>query len=479
MLRDSRLFALALLGMAGLGVALLWLFPGSAEQDAAYHFLETRLAATEPVHFVKVWARPIYAVAFVGPVQFGLEAARGFALLIGLLIAWQSWRLARDLNLPRAWLVVPLLLGQPNFLQLYPDLLTEPVFALLFVLAVRLHLGGWRKSAMLLVSLLPLARPEGFFIGFLWGCGLLVEAGRNSPGAMLSAMVRAIPSTLLLATGSVLWWAASWAITGDALFILHDWPPQWHQGTYGFGSLFSYAARAWEFAGLLLLLPLACGLALKTPERRWWPLTGSVVLLFLLHSVFHAYSLFGSAGYPRYMVSVSPALAVLTLAGWNFLATPLTRWLGRGAAWAGAGVLVCSLALSLLYSDSLIWSRDVVAIREMQGWLREHPCAVKRFIWSNGYMSVMAGKGFPDGHSLDADRLKNVKTLRESPSGTLVFWDDKLGPEWFGLTAREIEAEGYTVLRTQRYALRGVFTHGSFGGYPLTREVELSLLYKP
>ncbi len=472
--RDLRPALVSLLAMALLGVALLGLFPGSAEQDAPYHFVEAQRAWGEPIHFVKVWARPFYTSLFAGPALLGLTGARCLALVIGLVIAWQTWKLARDLDLPRSWLVILFLLGQPNFLQLYPDLLTEPAFALLFVLALRLHLKGWKKCGMLVASLLPLARPEGFFLGVLWGVWILWDAWRTSP----SAAIRALPSTLLLASGTVLWWAASLVITGDPLFILHDWPQQWHQGTYGFGSLFSYAARAWEFAGLLLIVPLVLGLALKFREARWLPVASPVILLFLLHTIFRIFSLFGEAGYPRYMVSVSPAIAVLTLAGWNALALPLTQLLGSGARWLGGGVIAASLALSFLYSDSLIWSRDVVAIREMHQWFREHPQPINRFIWSNCYMAAVAGKDFPYGDALTPERAKNLQLLKDAPSGTLVFWDDKLGPEWFGLSAQDIEASGYQLLRTQHYDLPGVLTHGSFAGWSLTRKIELSLLYK-
>lgn len=94
-------------------------------------------------------------------------------------------------------------------------------------------------------------------------------------------------------------------------------------------------------------------------------------------------------------------------------------------------------------------------------------------------MAAVAGKGFPYGDALSPERAKNLQLLRDAPSGTLVFWDDKLGPEWFGLSAQDIEATGYQLLRTRHYELPGVLTHGSFAGWSLTRKIELSLLYKP
>ncbi len=66
--------------------------------------------------------------------------------------------------------------------------------------------------------------------------------------------------------------------------------------------------------------PFVIGLWCKMRAPTWIPLTTSFLLFFLLHTVFRAYGLFGEAGYPRYMVSVAPAIAVLSLAGWNTIA---------------------------------------------------------------------------------------------------------------------------------------------------------------
>jgi hypothetical protein len=85
--------------MALLGGCLIFLIPGFPEQDSGYHFVMARSAWHEPVYFVDVWARPLYTVLFSGPVLFGFKATRFFALAIGLLLAWQTWSLARDLGL--------------------------------------------------------------------------------------------------------------------------------------------------------------------------------------------------------------------------------------------------------------------------------------------------------------------------------------------------------------------------------------------
>src|ERR1700732_36792 len=155
---DDFLYAVVALAlMALLGGVLILQFPGCPEQDTDYHFLEARTAWSRPSFLVNVWGRPLYTTFYALPALMGFTAARFFAVGIGVALAWQTWRLACDLRLKRAWLAIPLLLGQPVFFELFPDLLTEPLFALIFVVALRWHLRGWTRRGMVAASLLALA----------------------------------------------------------------------------------------------------------------------------------------------------------------------------------------------------------------------------------------------------------------------------------------------------------------------------------
>src|SRR5260221_451609 len=357
-------FAVVLLLMALLGGALIFLFPGFPEQDSGYHFVMAHTAWHQPAYFVNVWARPLYTLAFYGPALLGLRAARFFALAISLLVAWQTWKLALDLRLERAWLSIPLLLAQPTFFELFTDLLTEPLFALIFVAALRLHLRGRTK------------------MGMLW-------------------------------------------------------------------------------------------------LRKHASITTAWLLFFLLHSVFRAYGLFGEAGYPRYMVSVAPATAVITLVGWNIVASWRNAWFRPARPIMGSIVIAGSLLISFLYLDSLIWTRDFVAIREMLAWFEQNRRTVRGFIWSDVGMCIQTNNDLSTAPALSEDRERNLEVLQDAPRQTLVFWDDDIGPKWFGLNIQEIQNAGFQLLPIRHYTLPGVVVSGQIGGWQLTRETELSLLYKP
>src|SRR5262249_61799811 len=126
-----------------------------------------------------VLARPVFTLLYSLPAQFGYAAAKFFTVIIGLAAAWQTFRLARQIKLDRAELAIPLLFLQPSFFLLSSIVLTETLFALVFVIALRLHLSGRIRTGMIVASLLILVRPEGFFIGVLWGLWGLTERRRD------------------------------------------------------------------------------------------------------------------------------------------------------------------------------------------------------------------------------------------------------------------------------------------------------------
>ena len=101
----SRLALIALVFMAVLGALLIFLFPGSPEQDVDYHFLMVRTAWVDHSYFVDVWGRPLFTTLFAPVALLGFIPARFFALAISVAAAWQTYRLAGDLRLSRSGLV--------------------------------------------------------------------------------------------------------------------------------------------------------------------------------------------------------------------------------------------------------------------------------------------------------------------------------------------------------------------------------------
>jgi hypothetical protein len=472
---SSRLQGLLWLGAAAAaGIALAVLYPDSYQQDGGTHYLFARWAWRHPTNFVDVWGRPLFTFLYAFPALFGYTAAKLFSVAICVATAWQSWRLAEQLSFERAELAIPFLFLQPSYLLLCADTMTEPLFALVFVVALRLHLAGRLIWGMLAASLLILVRPEGFFLGVLWGVWVLLDRRDGR------AWWRRIPSPLLLASGAVAWWLAALLISGDPLWIKRNWPPDWQVtgAVYGSGPIWWYASLLSVIVGLLLIVPFAVGLIQLLKERRFATGVSAFLALFLLHSLMYTRGLWGAAGYPRYLVCVAPAMALITLAGWNVIAGRLSQ-LSRSLATAAWVVLLALSGLfALFYVDAWGYARDARAVTEMYRWFRAHERPVTRLIWSQVYMCILFDRNPWERPTFSGDHERNLALLRESPTGTLIFWDGDTGPGWFGLRPDDFKAAGYTHLRSQSYQLDGLFFQRSWRGYGGTRKQEMHLFYK-
>src|SRR5215813_5184647 len=281
--RDGRSLRRALIWMAvfaAIGAALVLLYHDADQQDSGYHYLFARWAHRHPRYLVGVWARPLFTLLYSLPAQFGYAAAKFFTVIIGLATAWQTFRLARQIKLDRAELAIPLLFLQPSFFLLSSTVLTEMLFALVFVVALRLHLSGRIRTGMIVASLLILVRPEGFFIGVLWGLWVLgnVECGMRNAEFTLTAAEHSssgvfgrlgephsafrIPQLSLLASGMILWWLAAYLIMRDPLWIVHDWPSDWRPDgkANGTGPIWWYVASLPLIVGPLMVAPFIGGL---------------------------------------------------------------------------------------------------------------------------------------------------------------------------------------------------------------------------
>jgi hypothetical protein len=327
---------------------------------------------------------------------------------------------------------------------------------------------------MIVASLMILARPEGFFLGVLWGVWVLFDRrdGRR--------WWRRIPSTSLLSSGAIAWWLAALLITRDPLFIRRNWPPDWGatKAAYGIGTLSAYLDKMQEFAGPYLYAPFLFGLLLLLLRRRLGTVASAFLTLFILHSVFRWYGLFGSAGYARYFVCVSPAIALITLVGWNAAAKLLSSVPRFVTLPTAAGVLAVSAIASVSYVDAWGYIRDARAVAEMYSWFHTNQRPVRRLIWSQAHMCILLDRDVWEKPAFSDNKEANLDLLRQSPEGTLIFWDGETGPSWYGIKADDLAAAGYQRLRSQSYKLDGWLKRRWWYHDGGPRRQEMHLFYK-
>jgi hypothetical protein len=493
--RQSAILWLACCGAVGL--LLVFLFLDCYQQDGGVHYIFARWAWTHHEMFVGVWTRPLFTFVYAFPALLGYQASRLFSVLLSVAAAWQTWRLAKHYKLERPELTIPFLFLQPSFFLLCSETMTEIIFAFVFVVALYLYEKGFVKIGAVVASFMLLARPEGFLLGVMWGVWMLFDKRVGEK------FWQRIFWSLLLATGGVVWIVASWAITGDVLYIKHNWPPQWQSAAYGSGYIFGYMIRLPEIVGPLLIPPFIVGLVVLILRKKLTYTTTSFLTLFVLHSIFWRFGIFGSAGYPRYFVCVAPAIAIITLNGWNEIATKcgnthevsvfLRPYFVRASALypktfsylfnlqtaTTVLVLLISFWLCFLYVDAAAWSRDARAVKEMYNWFKQNERPVTKFVWSQAYQNVLFDRDpFEKPNFAYDDRETNLKIFRELPKGTLVFWDDRTGWAWHAVSADDIESLGYKKLHSRSYVLTGYVIKSYWVGYAGPRQQEFYLLYK-
>jgi hypothetical protein len=250
---------------------------------------------------------------------------------------------------------------------------------------------------------------------------------------------------------------------------------------YGAAGLYAYPIRLPEVVGLFLLPPFFYGLFHLLKRQRLYTLTSSFLLLFALHTVLRAYGLLGSAGYPRYLVAISPAIALITLTGWNEMAK-LFAPDSRPFKTAGAGLIIAISAFTnILYADAAEWSRDARAISAVHSWFQSQPDKppISRLIWSHPYSCILFDHDPWKNPRFTLDRETDLKTLRECEAGTMVVWDEKVGPSWSGLRAKDFEEAGFVRLHAQSFMLKGYILDRSLLGFGGPRAQTVYLLYKP
>ena len=450
-----------------IGLVLVFLYPDGDQQDAGYHYLFARWAWAEPGYFIGVWSRPLFTLLYSLPAQVGYPATKIFTLLISLATAWQTFCMARDVGMARAQLAVPLLLLQPAFFLLFSVTLTEPLFALLFVVALRLDYHRKKSAAAWVVSLLILVRPEGFFVCVVWAVRLLFGGDGNE-----SWLVR-VGRVAILGIGVAVWWLCTLLVSGDPLWLAHNWPSDWQpfSKTNLGGPFWWYVAILPLIVGPFFLPQFVRGLIDMFRGRVLVAGLYSFLAIYLVHAIMYARGWFGDAGYPRYLVCVAPITALATLTGWNRFAL-LQRRVVTGVL-LSAAFLVC-----LFYVDGYLFTRDSRAVDEVAATLPSGAMGFQRLVFSQSYMCIRLGCKPLHWLPMTSERARNLELLRSSPAETMVFWDSDVGPKWYGLSAEDFAGLGFRKVLSRSFVLNGRFFRLPWKHHGGSRLQEMHVFYK-
>jgi len=272
-----------------------WFSEGMHHFDDLAHFLMAKWAWQDPRYLVYDWARPGFTVLYVLPAQLGWHAARTTSALLSAITAWFAFRLARRAGIRAAALVPALLYAQPLFFELSLTTLTETAFAFFLVLSLDLATRArWTWSAALL-SIAFVTRHEAIILLPLW---------------IVFAMAERVPIWRL--------WPLPWAVIAVNL-IAHAanlplaaarWFDPSPHAWYGSGGWLTMTARSLQAWGPAIAALSFAGVPILWRNRPGRMIALSAVVLFALQSAIRALGLFESGGYARFLVPISPLIAI-------------------------------------------------------------------------------------------------------------------------------------------------------------------------
>ncbi|MBI2922160.1 MAG: hypothetical protein HYY18_13995 [Planctomycetes bacterium] len=418
---------------------------GSSHQDAANHFGYAADGARSLSLLLDPWGRPLWSLLVMPAAQLGIGAARVFCAALAGVTLYQTWKLARLVVPHSALLAIPALGLQFHFFALAGDNMTEPVFALFFALAYRLWLEKKTTASLLVASLLPLARPEGFFLGILWGFFVLAS---DLP------LKKRLTYPLLLLGGTFLWFLGGLVADGDPLFIVHHWPPNWTPfEIYGFGRSFHYVENWPEYTGAAMLLPFLLGFGAFAVGR---PAIHVVTFLFffLLHTILWWKGLFGSIGYLRYFVCISPLIALFCAEGLRFFASFAA--ILRIPAAAAVGVVLAGAAFQTAWMYEAQGLLYVFAAYEdaADAWRADGTLEPLPEIVADAHARHVLHRGEYWRHGPPAvEAAGQLAAYAKMPVGTRILWDDRMGGGYYALGPAQFAGIGYRVKATRAYDL--------------------------
>lgn len=452
------------IGVYLLLIAWAWHWPYTGDGDSMLHYWNLRSTWFDPKLGLTSWARPVYVLLMILPAQFGWFAVRCFAAFVTTLLVWQTMRMADDLQLPNGTMAGLLLAFQPLVFALASDTMTEIPMALGLAFALRLWWAKRFAASCLVMSFLPLVRPEGFLIAPVWGLFLLgLPRKPENPPWPQRFLIGAS-----LATGVITLLLVCRVVTGKWLYFVYEWSwpligtqkgSFWHHFTY------------WPYYCGWMLLPLfligllpSCKRVMALPWAAW-----AVVLL--AHSYMFWTGTFGALGFMRILASTAPITALICLYGWNFIARIVraNQWAAFLQQSAAALMIVATALTAMIYyvvepkHYRFLPAQKAAAFVRLNQLLADAPRAlvsdpiILTELNFPAHEYIVANKdpkrdSFVEGFLVHNffDHEESINQLKALPAGTIGVWDNDQGRWWHHIELDEFPELGFTVLFKSR-----------------------------
>lgn len=394
--------------------------------DGVQHYLIAKYALHHPHLLLDHWGKPIYTLLCMPFAQFGFVGSNIFNLLCNTFTAFLACKIVRQLGFDHTVLCFILVFFSPLFFMTSFSGLTEPTFALLLTASVWLMIKGNMAVGAIVLSFLPFARTEGFFIIPVFAVYLM--------------MYKQWKSIFLLGTGTAIYSLAGYLADGDLLWIVHQNPYKGALDIYGKGSLFHFVAANDRLFGLplVVLFVIAC-LALllkgkKHPQFSWGLILlvlGSFTVYFVMHAVFWWKGLFGSLGLHRVMAGVAPMFSIVAFLGLNTVLDFSSKINKLKPLMLIAMVTAVIIWPIKQYQPPLTPDLETQVLINTASWVKQHkvPTNKKVFCMYPMLSMLLNVDPFNTAAYISTCMLQYPDFSNSLQTGDLIFWDSHFGVE--------------------------------------------------
>ena len=394
-------------------------------EDDISHYRIARLAFNNPELFLDLWGKPLFTLPASLFARFGYNGVKIMNVLISALTLLVTYRVTALLKLRYSWSVVILTGFAPVFLALSYSGMTEIIFSLMVVTALWAGVRGKHIMMLLILSLLPFARSEGFVLWIPVIVALVIE-GRY----------RMLP---LLATGFLLFSVAGAFMFGDIFWLINRFP---YSGSdlYGSGSLLHFVRELPHITGIAMLLLILIGMggiisggkrALIVGEKEYfmiWYVVLPALFYFAAHSLVWWMGKGNSAGLIRVMAAIIPMLAIAALYGIE----RLTLFIERKNINHLPLVLIIMVVVVVegwsRYPHPAPLSEEQQLVQDAVKWLRDSELTGNRVYYYNPFYIILSGVNPADTH-IAKEKVPDPADPGEGvDKGEIVIWDSHFAP---------------------------------------------------
>lgn len=374
------------------------------------------------------WGKPVYTILASLFAQMGMNFARLHNVLMGLLAAFFSWKLARELKLNNAWLVVLLVLFTPIYFSLMFAALTEVTFSMLLVLSLLLFFQRKYFWSAVVISFLPLVRTESVVLLPLF----LLVFGLKKQWKVLPFFT--VGFFLISLLGRPFYHSFWWLITdmpykGGATDI------------YGHGTLFHFINQTRGILGYpiaaLFCVGLVAGLwfwikrdRFQMNQRFYFLLLipGSYLLFLAAHSYAWWQGIGNSLGLIRVIGAVTPLAAIMALSGFDVLADVFSKYRKITVAVSALLMLWIVYAGATIHRDGFRESKPQKIMADACKYIKQNDLDKYKIYYFSGFIPYRLGiDPYDSQHS--SEGVPHIPKISDAiPEGSIIVWDAHFGP---------------------------------------------------